>query len=104
MLGYFSINSLSFMFGFQPDRVPWLPPSLHGRSDTLTLLTTAHVFEKLGPLMVNKECIILLLTVLGICSQHLVWFGFLSERQVYPHMHVIGFIKCSLFTVCFNQM
>ena len=45
----------SFLFGFQPDRVPCLPPALHGRSDTLTLLTTAHVFEKLGPLLVNVE-------------------------------------------------
>lgn len=43
----------SFLFGFQPDRVPCLPPALHGRSDTLTLLTTAHVFEKLGPLLVK---------------------------------------------------
>ncbi|XP_058956271.2 E3 ubiquitin-protein ligase RNF123 [Pocillopora verrucosa] len=34
-----------------PDRVPCLPPALHGRSDTLTLLTTAYVFEKLGPLL-----------------------------------------------------
>ncbi|KAK2550933.1 E3 ubiquitin-protein ligase RNF123 [Acropora cervicornis] len=34
-----------------PDRIPCLPPSLHGRSDALTLLTTAHVFEKLGPLL-----------------------------------------------------
>lgn len=44
----------SHCFISQPDRVPWLPPSLHGRSDTLTLLTTAHVFEKLGPLLVNN--------------------------------------------------
>ncbi|XP_029185488.2 E3 ubiquitin-protein ligase RNF123-like [Acropora millepora] len=36
-----------------PDRIPCLPPSLHGRSDALTLLTTAHVFEKLGPLLTS---------------------------------------------------
>ena len=47
------IQSQIFYVGLQPDRIPCLPPSLHGRSDALTLLTTAHVFEKLGPLLVR---------------------------------------------------
>ena len=38
---------------FQPGRIPTMPASLHSRVDTLTLLTTAHVFEKLGPLLVS---------------------------------------------------
>lgn len=53
-----------------PDRVPWLPPSLHGRSDTLTLLTTAHVFEKLGPLLTGGYVVeeVLLPFLLKSCS------------------------------------
>lgn len=55
-----------------PDRIPCLPPSLHGRSDTLTLLTTSHVFEKLGPLLtsgyVGEE--VLLPFLLKSCSSN----------------------------------
>ncbi|RMX52910.1 hypothetical protein pdam_00010966 [Pocillopora damicornis] len=48
---HMNFGSAPFKLLPAPDRVPCLPPALHGRSDTLTLLTTAHVFEKLGPLL-----------------------------------------------------
>ncbi|XP_031562489.1 E3 ubiquitin-protein ligase RNF123-like isoform X2 [Actinia tenebrosa] len=53
-----------------PDRVACLPPSLHGRSDTLSFLTTAHVFEKLGPLLTKGFVVekVLLPFLLKSCS------------------------------------
>ncbi|XP_046839611.1 E3 ubiquitin-protein ligase RNF123-like [Xenia sp. Carnegie-2017] len=53
-----------------PERIPHLPPSLSGRSGTLALLTSSHVFEKLAPLLVEAYIVegLLIPFLLNSCS------------------------------------
>ncbi|XP_048584294.1 E3 ubiquitin-protein ligase RNF123 isoform X2 [Nematostella vectensis] len=53
-----------------PDRIAKLPPALHCKSNVLSLLTTSHVFEKLGPLLTKGYVVekVLLPYLLRSCS------------------------------------